>query len=302
MPGMWSAQIIADEGLDYMIDQTTTSGHFRAFSFVDRITSDQPGVKICGTYQIPAGIDSFDRPLIAEAVGQLAAWSAMAAVDFKVRPVAGIAASVELLQAVRPGQTLQLAADIETVDNEAVSYCGEAFVDGVQVIKLNHCVGPMLPQEDFDDPQAVENRYALLSNGGTAPGAYRGVPVVNFENVTNEPGQWFRASLPIPTAALFFDDHFARRPVFPGTLFMNKALELSTDLARTIPIPNGGEWVARVIADGKLRAFIPPGDQLDYEVKVAKHDGGLLTIAVEARRAKRVTGNARIIFHAEKKS
>ena len=278
------------------------TGHFRAFSFVDRITSDQPGAKIRGTYQIPAGIDTFDRPLIAEAVGQLAAWSAMAAVDFKVRPVAGIAASVELLQTVRPGQILQLAADLETVDHEAVSYCGEAFVDGVPVIKLSHCVGPMLVQEDFDDTQAVKNRYALLCNGGTTPGAYGGVPAVNFENVTSEPGQWFRATLPIPTAALFFEDHFARRPVFPGTLFMNKSIELSTELAKTIPTPNGGEWVARVIADGKLRAFIPPGDRLDYEVKVAKHEGGSLTIAIEARRAKRVSGNAKIIFHAEKTS
>lgn len=278
------------------------TGHFRAFSFVDRITSDQPGAKVRGRYQIPAGIDAFPRPLIAEAVGQLAAWSAMSALDFKVRPVAGIASSVELLSMVHPGQTLELAADIETVDMEAVAYCGGAFVNGVQVIRLNHCVGPMLPQEDFDDPQAVKNRYALLCNGGAKPGAYGGVPPVNFENISSELGQWIRAILPIPAAAPFFDDHFARRPVFPGTLFMNKILELAADVAKDIPATNGGVWVARTIADGKLRAFIPPGDRLEFEAKVAKHEGDLLIIAVEARKAKRVTGNARIIFHAEKKS
>ena len=198
------------------------SGHFRAFSFVDRITSVQAGSRVRGTYQIPPGIGVFYRPLIAEAVGQLAAWASMAALDFKVRPVAGIAASIELLAEVHPGQTLELAADIESVDNEAVSYCGLALVEGRPVIKLNHCVGPMLPQEDFDDTQAVQNRYALLCDGGATPGAYGGVPPVDFENVTSEPGQWIRANLPIPRAALFFDDHFARRPVFPGTLFMQK--------------------------------------------------------------------------------
>src|ERR1019366_8466128 len=122
-------------------------------------------------------------------------------------------------------------------------------------IRLNHCIGPMLPQEQFDDTQAVKNRYALLCNGGSVPGAYGGVPIVNFENITSEPGQWTRASLPIPTSALFFDDHFARRPVFPGTLFMNKTLELSAEVAKNIPTANGGAWVARVIADGKLRTF-----------------------------------------------
>ncbi|MFO1488572.1 MAG: hypothetical protein U1F65_08840 [Verrucomicrobiota bacterium] len=264
--------------------------------------SDQPGVKVRGTYQVPAGIDGFPRPLIAEAVGQLAAWSAMAAMEFRVRPVAGIAASVELLGEVRPGQTLELAADLETVDMEAVSYCGEAFVDGVKVIKLNHCVGPMLPQEDFDDTTAVKARYAQLGNGGVASGAYGGVPNVEFVSVTHEPGQWVRATLPIPGSALFFDDHFARRPVFPGTLFMNKALELSSRLAADLPAGNGSRWVARTIADGKLRAFIPPGDQLDYEVKVAAQEAGSLTIAVEARRAKRVSGNAKIIFKAEPNS
>lgn len=277
-------------------------GHFRAFSFVDRITSVQAGSRVCGTYQIPPGVGVFYRPLIAEAVGQLAAWAAMAAMEFKVRPVAGIAASVELLGEVRPGQTLELAADIESVDNEAVSYCGSATVEGKPVIKLNHCVGPMLPQEDFDDTRAVKNRYALLCNGGATPGAYGGVPAVNFENVTTEPGQWIRATLPIPGAAPFFDDHFARRPVFPGTLFMQKVLEMATDMVEKIPAPNGGVWVARIIADGKLRTFIPPGDSLDFEARVAKHEGNSIVIAVEARKAKRVTGNSKIIFSAEPKA
>ena len=277
-------------------------GHFRAFSFVDRITSVQLGSHVRGAYQIPSGVGVFYRPLIAEAVGQLAAWAAMAAMDFKVRPVAGIASSIELLAEVQPGQTLELAAEIESVDTEAVSYCGSATVEGKPVMKLNHCVGPMLTQEDFDDTLAVKNRYALLCNGGAAPGAYGGVLVVNFENITTEPGQWIRATLPIPGAAPFFEDHFARRPVFPGTLFMQKVLEMATDLVKDIPVPNGGVWVARIIADGKLRTFIPPGDFLDFESKVAKHEGNSLVIAVEARKAKRVTGNSKIIFSAEPKS
>ena len=94
---------------------------FRAFSFVDRILSCEPGVAIRGFYRIPAGIESFPTSLVAEAVGQLAAWSAMAVVDFQRRPVAGIAGAIELLGDVRPGQTLELAADLESADIEAVA-------------------------------------------------------------------------------------------------------------------------------------------------------------------------------------
>src|ERR1051326_6905193 len=112
-------------------------GHFRAFSFVDRITLVQPGVSVRGFYQIPKILDSFPVALVAEATGQLAAWSAMAALDFKVRPVAGIAASIELLSSVRPGQTLELSATIDSLDTEAVSYCGIAQCDGKTVVKLN---------------------------------------------------------------------------------------------------------------------------------------------------------------------
>src|SRR5882762_5562483 len=127
----------------------------RAFSFVNRITSVQAGIRITGQYAIPADLDSFPSSLVAESIGQLAAWSAMAALNFERRPVAGLAATIELLAPVRPGQVLELAAELESVDAEAVAYGGTAHADGKPVLRLHHCVGPMLSQEEFDDPQAV---------------------------------------------------------------------------------------------------------------------------------------------------
>jgi len=53
--------------------------HFRALSFVDRITAFEPGVRVSGSDQIPAGIAEFPLSLVAEATGQFAAWSARAA-------------------------------------------------------------------------------------------------------------------------------------------------------------------------------------------------------------------------------
>ena len=84
---------------------------------------------------------------MAEAVGQLAAWAAMAAVDFKRRPVAGIAgASIELLAPVQPGQVLELAADWKPWTTRPWRYGGTAMSNGMPVIRLEHCVGPMVPR------------------------------------------------------------------------------------------------------------------------------------------------------------
>ena len=64
------------------------SGRFRSFSFVDRITR-RDGGRVEGHYTLPLGVH-FPASLMAEAVGQLAAWSSMAQLDFACRPVAGL--------------------------------------------------------------------------------------------------------------------------------------------------------------------------------------------------------------------
>ena len=119
--------------------------HFRAFSFVDRIASVHDGRQIRGRYVIPSQRGDFPLSLAGEAVGQLAAWAAMAAVNFAQRPVAGLAGSIELLGEPRAGQVLELAANLEHVDAESVEYTGTAHVDDTLVIRLTDCVGPMVP-------------------------------------------------------------------------------------------------------------------------------------------------------------
>ena len=275
------------------------SHHFRAYTFVDRILAVQPGVRARGTYAIPAGLKEFSGSLVAEATGQLAAWSALAAVDFKSRPVAGIAGLVEMLAPVRPGDTLELAAEIESVDVDAIAYGGTASINGSPVLRLHHCVGPMLPVEDFDDPQALRAHYALLCGAGAMPGGVGGVPDLHCEQTSHEPGKIIRANLQVPTDAPFFHDHFPRKPVFPGTLLMRAKLQLVTTLAAEIPLPAGaGAWALKSITDMKLRAFIEPGELLELQAKFVEVAGDAVTIAVESRRGKRLAGAATVALNA----
>jgi 3-hydroxymyristoyl/3-hydroxydecanoyl-(acyl carrier protein) dehydratase len=276
--------------------------HFRAFSFVNRITSVSIGQQVRGKYQIPPDLIDFPLSLVGEAVGQLAAWSAIAAVNFERRPVAGIAAKIELLNSICPGDELELAADLESVDAEAVSYGGVATVRGAPVLRLEHCVGPMVPLEEFDDPHALRSRFAFLRDSGTNENAFKGVPSVLPQRIAGETGKWIRATIQVPECAPFFADHFPRRPVFPGTLLMHANLHLAAALAaelagNTPPVP-----VVRSVKDVKLRTFIPPGELLESEARLIESDSESPVISLETRKGKRLIGTARVCLAPQKKS
>jgi 3-hydroxymyristoyl/3-hydroxydecanoyl-(acyl carrier protein) dehydratase len=274
--------------------------HFRAFSFVDRITSVEPGHSVRGSYSIPSRLESFSSSLAAEAVGQLAAWAAMATVDFDRRPVAGLAGKIELLAPVQPGQLLELAVDLESVDAEAAAYGGTASVDGRLVLRLHHCVGPMLPVADFDEPQALRERFAVLCGAGAAPGAFGGVPGLSPERCNGVPGRFATATLKIPDSAPLFADHFPRRPVFPGSLLMGSKLELAARLAAEMPPPAaGGRWTLLAVADMKLRSFLAPGETLEVAASVEECSADAAKVVLEARKGKRLVGAANVLLGAE---
>src|SRR2546428_5545061 len=142
------------------------AGHFAAFSFVDRITELQAGTRARGYFVVPDYLPEFPSCLVAEAVGQLAAWVAMAQVEFRRRPVAALATETIFHCAVKPGQTLQLGVDIEQCDDEAVAYGGFAPLDWVEVIGAKHFLRPLLPGEEIYSPQAFAERLPLLRGRG----------------------------------------------------------------------------------------------------------------------------------------
>jgi hypothetical protein len=81
---------------------------FSAFSFVDRITALEDGRRARGRFAIPAGLPAFSTCLVAEAVGQLAAWVAMAQAGFRRRPVAALSGETRMVGEAAPGEILDL--------------------------------------------------------------------------------------------------------------------------------------------------------------------------------------------------
>lgn len=270
------------------------SDHFRSFSFVDRILSDEVGKRIVGEYQVPDTVDSFVPSLVCESIGQCAAMSSMKAVDFQVRPVAGIAGAVEFLEEVLPGQTLRLEANLSKADEEAVEYNGVALVEDRPVVRLHDCLGPMVPMADFDDPEAVRDRYALLSGEGAEKGVFPGIPEFWYQRGELVEGASTEAEFVIPDSAPFFGDHFPRNPVFPGTLLMTVNLALVRELAETLP--GGGSWQATGMKDVKLRAFMPPGETLSLQAQVEEIEEDKAVIYVQSRKGKRRNSGARVLL------
>ncbi len=269
--------------------------HFRAFSFVDRITAHGAGRQITGCYTIPANLPGFPSSLVAEAVGQLAAWLSMAALDFAHRPVAGLAGRVDLLSPVQPGQTLELAAEIESLDSQAVAYGGAASVKGIPVLQLHHCVGPMMPLDEFDDPQQLRQRFDELNGVGAPRGSFQGVPEFPLQSMERVGEATLNATLQVPESADFFADHFPRRPVFPGTLLTHANLQLAVELLERIaPAAPGAQWTPKVISDVKLRAFIAPGDTLSLQASRKDRGDGTATVATQIRSAGKRIGSCRV--------
>jgi len=264
---------------------------FSAFTFVDRITQLEPGKRARGLFAVPGHLTDFRSSLVAEAVGQLAAWVSMAFLDFRVRPVAGLAGRASFLGEVHPGDLLELEVDLDSCDEEAVAYGGAAHVNGTRVLELAQCVGPMLPLAEFDAPEAVRERFEVLCGAGAPAARFPGVGDPATE-ITERGAGKLRATLHVPRSAAFFGDHFPRRAVFPGTLLLDAQMKLALELARGAAADGRlvPEWVRNV----KIRSFILPGQDVELQAELASNADQLMTIALTARAKGKPVSSARM--------
>jgi len=201
--------------------------------------------------------------------------------------------------ALRPHGVLELAANLESVDTESVAYSGTAHADGRLVVRLQDCLGPMVPLADLDDPQDLANRFDLLCGPGAAPGGFRGLPPLALERTAGDTGRQACAAFKVPSSAPFFADHFPRRPVFPGSLLMHLSLQLGAMLVSELPPPASGRWGDWTILDMKLRSFIPPGTVLELDARLKQRSEASAMLALEARTGKELLATACLALKPE---
>ena len=274
------------------------TAHFAAFSFVDRITEFIDGSRARGFFWVPQGVRVFPSCLVAEAVGQLAAWIAMSNVDFRGRPVAALATETRFLGVVLPGDVLELAVEIEDCDDNMVAYGGNASVEGRQMIELKHCLGPMLPVEDFDAPDALRERLSLLRDRGAPRGRFAGVDLPDAVVTERVPGKSLRANLNVPREATFFADHFPRNPVFPATLLLDAQIRVAAELVEKSCGPQFASPVASRMTHFKMRSFITPGQEVELAATLSGQDALAARVMLSAHVAGKSVATARVEFAA----
>ena len=271
-----------------------TPDHVAAYSFVDRIDAFEPGRAAHATFQVPPHLARFPSCLVAEAVGQLAAWVSMEHIDYRGRPVAALATETRFLGDAHPGATLELSVTIDQCDDEAVAYSGEATSRGRRLIQLVDCLGPMLPVADFDDPQALRERFAVLRGSGAMPGRFRGVipPAVHVGE--RNAGASLRARVDVPEQASYFNDHFPRRPVFPATLLLDTQIAQTLELARDADWARGRSVEPVKVTHVKMRSFITPGQPLELAIDVKAPVDGIAKATMQAASGGRTVAGARL--------
>jgi 3-hydroxymyristoyl/3-hydroxydecanoyl-(acyl carrier protein) dehydratase len=266
--------------------------HFSAFSFGDRIHDYVPGERARATFAIPAHLKAFPSCLIAEAVGQLASWIAMAHIEFRGRPVAALALETRFLRDAQPGETLELAVELESCDDDAVAYHGWADIDGARALDLIDCLGPMLPLTEFDSPAALRERFGVLCSTGAHEGRFPGISDFRVEPGMLDRGRSATATLYVPDTAPFFRDHFPRRPVFPATLLLNEMIQLALQAEQGAT--NGHLLVPVRMTNVKVRTFTPPGQVVLLCAELDSPNGGMIVASLTARAHGRMVATARV--------
>lgn len=266
---------------------------FSAFSFVDRITSTNNYGEIKGYFKIPEHLDFFPHSLVAEAIGQLAAWYAMSKLNFTSRPVAALAGQINYHSEVYPGEVLSLEAKIDSCDSESVTYSGLAVVGERLVLELMDCTGAMLSQEEFDDSKIVEKQFKLLETIGAYENRLAVVPCIHVTNMHSDAIGTLEACLIIPDQADFFADHFPNKPVFPATLLMyaltSMVMEKINNRSPHSSILNFNISAMRRV---KVRSWITPGEHVSLRAEFLPTERNPKLVKLTANNAGKLVASA----------
>jgi 3-hydroxymyristoyl/3-hydroxydecanoyl-(acyl carrier protein) dehydratase len=265
-----------------------------SFLFIDRMFAFVPGKSCTGlkhityddTYLVYNEKNQlcFSPAIIGEALGQLAAWNAMFSVDFKMRPVAGVVDSVCLHRNILVGETVVFNAVIDSIDETAIQYHGNATIGDEEVFTLSSALGPMLPMQDFIDQDLAKKQFDTI---------YRPIDYatnqellncdvtdlidtskVNITSLTydkiiaNDPGQNLVASKKIMRSAPYFDDHFPNKPVLPLTVLLACKINLAQEFIARAGYKD--KYRVKSVRKIKMNDFVQPGDEVISSIRV-KH-------------------------------
>lgn len=266
----------------------------RTFSFVDRIIAIDNPTLIKGTFTIPSVLVSFSQCLVAEAIGQLAAWYAMKSLEFAYRPVAALAGTTRYHAEARPGEKLDLFVQIESCNAETISYSGYAKSGNCLVMELKDCAGAILPQAEFDDPATVEEHYKQLLADGVQNTNLDLATCLGPTDIRIDKLHYLRGRLDVPLYADFFLDHFPKKPIFPATLLIQALCTMV--ITYVSDAESSCSISVAAVKDVKVRGWMHPGDQLELLAIDLSSSPSTRLFKVSTHRDGRLIATAKLVL------
>lgn len=269
-----------------------------SFLFVDRILQMIPGEMIQGIKHITrddaylchdvSGKVCFMPSLIGETLGQLAAWNVMDYNQYTQRPVAGVVSSARLHRPAFVGETLLLESFIDVLDDTAVQYHSVARVNDEIVFSIDGALGPLLPMEDFINPDIARRQFAEINRPGDWPVIHHNELLsvdtatprmtMSFDRIiASEPGVSLCAEKRITKAAPYFPDHFPNKPVLPMTVLLECKLNLAREFVARSQFSKQYQIIE--MRKMKMNVFVHPGDVLTCFVTVKSCDSNELILS-----------------------
>ena len=275
-----------------------STDHFAAFSFVDRITEYAPGKSAHGIFHVPAAVRVFPACLVAEAVGQLAAWVSMEHIAYRGRPVAALAGETRFLGQVAPGDTLRLSVEIDDVDDNGSRVPRMGRGRRPSSDRIERLPGSHAARARLRCARGAAGAICVAARRGCSPRSIQRRRCSSDEGNRAHCGKVGAGKLYVPATAPFFADHFPRRPVFPATLLLDSQIVLATQVAREARTAREGtDPEPARMTHVKMRAFILPGQEVDSCAELMDTQDGTTRISLSARDGEGKTiATARVEF------
>jgi 3-hydroxyacyl-[acyl-carrier-protein] dehydratase len=142
------------------------------FHLIDRVDEWEPGVSVRGRKLTSIAEDYWDDdggdpvmppPLVLEALCQAGTWLVMITTERRKRAALLSIGSVSFLDAVRPGDVLELEGRVESINDEVAVISGRVTVDGRAVLEASDIMCALIEAGTLADLDETEQLQRMLT-------------------------------------------------------------------------------------------------------------------------------------------
>lgn len=275
------------------------------FHFVDQIFELELNKRITGVKHVtPADFYltknfTSEKPMlmsciVGEALGQLCSWNIIKSSHGKLRSVAGLVSEVRMYKPAYLGDSIFLEVNIEELEEDAVTWNGQAKIGGEVILEICSSVGPCLPMDDFNHRDEVLQHLAWLEQRKNPSDFIERiehlVPIradilqkenfniaqelVSYENCFKEKSDALKiiGQKNVSILAPYFADHFPKKPVLPVSILLQSNLQLGDlFLVEYLGREKARNYLPKSVSRIKISEFIQPGDSVVTEVSLKEH-------------------------------